>query len=81
MGKSIGSVALLERIKERMSELICEKNRCLCKGLPVEGINKKLKVVYAYWVLFNDCSMTDDQVNCILKDVTVKVDYSIAKPL
>lgn len=81
MAQSIGSVALLDRIKERMAELICQKNECLCKGLPVHGINKKLKVVYAYWVLFNDCTMTDEQINCILKDVTVKVDYSIPKPL
>jgi hypothetical protein len=69
MGKSIGNIALKQRFKDKMVSFLCEKNERLCKGLPVEGINKKLRMAYNYWSLFTSCDLTDDEINCIVNEL------------
>lgn len=81
MAKSIGNTELLKEIKKRMSSLICAKNDCLCKGLPVDKINAKLKIVYAYWALFKDCSLTDEEINCVYNDIGSDIKCETVSPI
>jgi hypothetical protein len=69
MGKSIGNSGLIQRMKERMVELLCEKNDRLCDGKCVKAVNRRLMKVYNYWSLFTACNLTDDEVNCINNDI------------
>ena len=77
MGKSIGNIRLLEEIKKRMVNLICLKNECLSKGVSVTDVNKKLKLVYSYWALFKDCSLTDEEINCVYNDLGTDIECGV----
>jgi hypothetical protein len=81
MAKSIGNLELLAAIEKRMVALICTKNDCLCKGLPVDKINKDLKIVYGYWALFKDCSLTDEEINCVFNEMGSGISCKTAEPI
>lgn len=63
--------ALKSKLESMMATYVDKKNTYLNIGKGVASINKKLKALYNYWVITDQCDLTESEINCIVKDVGV----------
>jgi hypothetical protein len=75
---SMGGTALRQMLEDTMVAEICKKNNLLCLGKNVTKVNGVLKQLYNWWVITDQCALTDEQINCIVNDVVATCKY--AKP-
>lgn len=78
---SIGGQALRSKLEKLLWELSCKKNDCLCLGKNVDNINYQMKVAYNYWVITNQCELTDDEINCIVNDLRETCNFKIPREI
>lgn len=79
MAGSIGGVALKAALEKQMADLICIKHTRLCLGKCVNQINRDLKIAYGYWVMTDQCELTDDEINCIVNELRTVCNFQITQ--
>jgi hypothetical protein len=77
---AITGIALKNKLESMMASFIEKKNDYLKIGKSVSKINYRLKVLYNYWVITDQCALTDAETNCIVKDIGVICNTVIVLP-
>jgi hypothetical protein len=78
---AITGIALKSKLESMMAQYIDKKNTYLKIGKGVSKINQRLKALYNYWVITDQCALTDAEINCIVKDVGVICNAKIVIPV
>jgi hypothetical protein len=76
---AITGVELKQRLEQGLANWLERKNAYLCLGKNVNSIDKSMKKLYNYWVITDQCVLTDDEINCIVNDIKPICNFSPVK--
>jgi hypothetical protein len=79
MSRSIGIVALKNKLESTLADLVCRKHDYLCLGKCVNDINYNLMKMYNWWWLLyqGDITLTDKEINCINDSIPNMINYPV----
>lgn len=66
---ALNSTELFDLIKDTLVKLAIKKNHFLSIGINPEKVNNDLRLAYSYWILVCDCSLTQNEIDCIVDSV------------
>lgn len=73
---AITGIELKARLEQGLADWLCKKNDRLCLGKSVTSIDSAMKRLYNYWVLTDQCVLTDAEINCIVKDIRTYCNFT-----
>ena len=79
MGKSIGGVALKASLESSIVAELIKKCYRLKVGRSVTAIREAMTKLYNYWSIVDVCELTDDEINCIVKDIKATCGFTQPK--
>lgn len=73
---AITGIELKARLEQGLADWLCKKNDRLCLGKSVTSIDSAMKRLYNYWVITDQCALTDAEINCIVKDIRTYCNFT-----
>lgn len=66
---ALNSLQLFDLIETTLIKLGIKKNQILDIGKNPTHVNNDLRKVYSYWILLCDCSLTQNEIDCIVDSI------------